>query len=351
MQQGMAPGMPGMSPDAGMPATSPAPGMPVTGMPATPDMTGMQGVPTTLDASAMAMGGMDPATYAAYMAQYQAAMAMQQQVYLAQIASLYAVPQLTVPGQDLSGLTDDGEGPEYLGQIVDYSEDKGWGFIECKETQLRFGKDIFLLRSSLQGSTVVTGDKVKFRVEQGDKGPKATSCDIVEKIADLAASMPQYWGKVKNFDEKRGLGFIECDETKSIYDKDILVLKTQLGEKPDGQVVSFNIVVDSRGIKAANVKAHPDGFPPGKEPKPKPKPMPMTMPMMGAVNPMVKGAVNPMVKGAMNPMLMMSQGKGAVNPMVMNQGKGMGMSMQDPWQKGKGWNPMFMGGGKGWAPY
>jgi len=288
-------------------------------------------MPTAVDAGtapAMQTMGMDPATYAAYMAQYQAAMAMQQQVYLAQIASLYAVPQM-LPGQALPAEGEDG--PEYLGQIVDYNEEKGWGFIECKETQLIFGKDIFLLRSSLMGNTVVTGDKVKFRVEKGEKGPKATSCDIVEKIADLAASMPTYYGKVKNFDANRGMAFIECDETKSIYDKDILVLKTQLGDNPDGQVVSFNVVIDSRGIKAANVKVLPDGFPPGKEPKPKPKPMPMPVNMIAAG----KGA-NP------NPM--------GFNP-AMNQGKGMAMGKgdyADPWQKGK---MAWKGGGKGWAPY
>jgi len=328
-----APGMQGMPADPNMLGMATAPGMP--GMQAAPDMTGglVASMPAAMDAqtvTAMQMGGMDPATYAAYIAQYQQALAMQQQVYLAQIAQLYAVPQL-MPGQELPA--GDEDGPEYLGQIVDYNEEKGWGFIECKETQLVYGKDIFLLRSSLMGNTVVTGDKVKFRVEKGEKGPKATSCDIVQKIADLAASMPTYYGKVKNFDEKRGMAFIECDETKSIYSKDILVLKTQLGDKPDGQVVSFNVVIDSRGIKAANVKVLPDGFPPGKEPKPQPKALPMPVNMIAG-----KG-MNP------NPM--------GFNP-AMNQGKGMaggkGDFFADPWQKGKGM-AMWKGGGKGWAPY
>jgi len=154
---------------------------------------------------------------------------------------------------------------------VDYNEDKGFGFIECKDTQQIYGKDIFLLRSSLNGLIVSTGDRVNFKIENGIKGPKAVEVEIIERISEMAERLPTYWGKVKNFDRMRGLGFIDCEETKEVYDKDILVLRSQLGEHLDGTVVSFNIVEDARGVKAANVKIHPDGFPPGKEPKGRPK--------------------------------------------------------------------------------
>ena len=87
----------------------------------------------------------------------------------------------------------------------------------------------------------------------------------------MAERLPTYWGRVKNFDATRGLGFIDCEETKEVYDKDILVLRSQLGDHSNDTVVSFNIVEDARGVKAANVKIHPDGFPPGKEPKRKGK--------------------------------------------------------------------------------
>jgi cold shock CspA family protein len=36
----------------------------------------------------------------------------------------------------------------------------------------------------------------------------------------MAERLPRYWGIVKNFDNTRGLGFIECEETKEVYDKD-----------------------------------------------------------------------------------------------------------------------------------
>ena len=91
-----------------------------------------------------------------------------------------------------------------------------------------------------------------------------------ERIQEMADRLPTYYGIIKNFHHDRGLGFIECDETKDVYEKDILVLRSQLGEQVEGAVVSFNIVEDARGVKAANVKICPEGFPPGKEPKPRP---------------------------------------------------------------------------------
>lgn len=47
-------------------------------------------------------------------------------------------------------------------------------------------------------------------------------------------------------------------------------MRSQLGDAEEGAVCSFNIVQDARGVKAANVKVHPEGFPPGMEPKPRP---------------------------------------------------------------------------------
>ncbi|CAE7446774.1 swt-1 [Symbiodinium natans] len=235
---------------------------------------------------AVAVPAMDPAQYTAWLQALQAQQVVAQQMFVAQqlagvagastAAGLYAaVP--TAPGVALQAAvasaapSSEADGPAYTGQIVDYNEDKGFGFIECKETQQIYGKDIFLLRSSLNGLIVSTGDRVSFKVETGIKGPKAVEVEIIERIADAAERLPTYWGRVKNFDAARGLGFIDCEETKEVYDKDILVLRSQLGDHSNDTIVSFNIVEDARGVKAANVKIHPDGFPPGKEPKRKGK--------------------------------------------------------------------------------
>lgn len=157
-----------------------------------------------------------------------------------------------------------GVGEVYLGDIVDYDEQKGFGFIECADTQKLYGIDIFLLRSALDGAVVNPGDKVNFQVEKGGpKGPKAANVQVVQRIEDRE-DLPVFFGLVKRYDENRGLGFIDCAETKELYGKDILVFKSQLGElgKRNGAKLSFSIIKDARGVKAAKVKILAD-FPPG----------------------------------------------------------------------------------------
>eukprot|EP00435_Cladocopium_sp_Y103_P023993 s3088_g5.t2 len=206
------------------------------------------GLAAGLAAAMPGIPGMDPAAYAQWLQALQAQQVAAQQLYLQQIAAasaggVFAVPQVAgaIPGlagaaalpglgaaaalpglaRGLPGLAPKAEGPVYTGQVVDYNEDRGFGFIECKETQeLYGGKDIFLLRSGLNGLIVSTGDRVNFRVERGIKGPKAVEVEVVERIQDMAERLPRYYGIVKNFDNTRGLGFIECEETKEVYDKD-----------------------------------------------------------------------------------------------------------------------------------
>ncbi len=59
------------------------------------------------------------------------------------------------------------------GTIKRVIRDRGFGFIRSAE-----GREIFFHRSSLQGlsfETIKEGDNVEFEVENGPKGPRATS--------------------------------------------------------------------------------------------------------------------------------------------------------------------------------
>ena len=61
------------------------------------------------------------------------------------------------------------------GTVKFYNEMKQFGFIAGDD-----GKEYFVHSSGLkEGTTIREGDKVKFEVVQGDKGPKA---EQVEKI-------------------------------------------------------------------------------------------------------------------------------------------------------------------------
>jgi len=66
-------------------------------------------------------------------------------------------------------------------------------------------------------------------------------------------------GVVKSFNQQKGWGFIECEETHSLYGKDIFVLKSALpgGNAQPGQVANFDVVEGDNGPQAGNIELHP----------------------------------------------------------------------------------------------
>jgi CspA family cold shock protein len=63
------------------------------------------------------------------------------------------------------------------GTVKWFNNKKGWGFIQKED-----GGDVFVHYSAIKGDgykSLVEGDRVRFEVEQADKGPTAVN---VEKI-------------------------------------------------------------------------------------------------------------------------------------------------------------------------
>jgi len=54
------------------------------------------------------------------------------------------------------------------GTVKFYHEDKKYGFIEMQDDD-----DVFFHISQVRGAVIEEGEKVKFRVEEGDDGPRA----------------------------------------------------------------------------------------------------------------------------------------------------------------------------------
>lgn len=139
-------------------------------------------------------------------------------------------------------------GGSYAGAIKFFNAQKGWGFIECVQTQEIYGKDIIVLKSDLAAGTAKAGDPVTFDLVQGPKGPQAANVQ--------QGGMPgEYRGVIKSFNPQKGFGFIECAQTQAIYGKDIIVLKTELpsGVVDTGHSVSFEVAQGPKGPQAANV--------------------------------------------------------------------------------------------------
>jgi len=59
------------------------------------------------------------------------------------------------------------------GTVKWFNESKGFGFVTSQE-----GGDVFVHHSSIQGNgfkTLAEGDKVRFDIENGPKGPRAVN--------------------------------------------------------------------------------------------------------------------------------------------------------------------------------
>ncbi|CAK9095932.1 unnamed protein product [Durusdinium trenchii] len=73
---------------------------------------------------------------------------------------------------------------QYKGTIKSFNLDKGYGFIENSETKAIYGKDVFVLKTSLQGLQVPVnaGDEVMFRVIDSVKGPQAENIVVLKSL-------------------------------------------------------------------------------------------------------------------------------------------------------------------------
>mmetsp|Transcript_39589 Transcript_39589/g.86451 ORF Transcript_39589/g.86451 Transcript_39589/m.86451 type:complete len:394 (+) Transcript_39589:106-1287(+) len=170
------------------------------------------------------------------------------------------------------------QGQVYIGTIKSFNPDKGWGHIECDETRAIYDKDIFLLRSQLNGNLVNKGQKVSFQVTDGTKGPEATSVEVISPVP-MAGMAPGrgawpgaapvgsglgacgaggdsgYIGMIKSFRMESGWGHIACEQTQLLYGKDIFFMKSQVpgGNIAVGTQVHFTVTQGMKGPEAANI--------------------------------------------------------------------------------------------------
>jgi len=142
----------------------------------------------------------------------------------------------------------------YAGTLKSFNSQSGWGFIECPDTFQLYGKDMFVLKTSLPNGRIEKGTAVSFGVTDGKSGPEATD---VCRVGEEGHGM--YNGKIKSFNVQKGWGIIESAELLPEFGKtDMFVLKTSLpdGTANVGENVRFTIKVGAKGQEAADVRAH-----------------------------------------------------------------------------------------------
>eukprot|EP00927_Polykrikos_kofoidii_P061703 TRINITY_DN56540_c0_g1_i1.p1 TRINITY_DN56540_c0_g1~~TRINITY_DN56540_c0_g1_i1.p1 ORF type:complete len:342 (+),score=59.77 TRINITY_DN56540_c0_g1_i1:67-1026(+) len=163
------------------------------------------------------------------------------------------------------GFADGDDKTNHVGTVKSFDEEKGWGHISCSETRATYGKDIFVLRSSLRTGRASAGDQVQFTVHKGLKGPEARD---VRPLGQELAVQPHHAanrvfnGRVKMFSAEKGWGFIACEETHQIYGKDIFVHKREFqdaGDMHDDDQVQFTVDVGKDGKPEARTVSRVGG--------------------------------------------------------------------------------------------
>jgi CspA family cold shock protein len=153
----------------------------------------------------------------------------------------------------------------YTGHIKSFNPVKGWGFVASEAIQAAHGKDVMVLRHELPEDADV-GQAVSFSLMQGRNGLLATGLAMHESELDSFPepllgpdAMPgseRYAGFIKSFNQHKGWGFIESEEMRSLFGKDIMVLKQDLpdGFAVPGQEVAFQLSEGRNGLLATQLE-------------------------------------------------------------------------------------------------
>jgi len=139
----------------------------------------------------------------------------------------------------------------YFGTLKGINAEKGWGHVSCESVQKTMGKDLFIMKTSLENTNLHPGQPVSFNIAQGPKGPHAVNL----KPFDAHSSGMVFTGKIKSFNDIKGWGFIESAQAQPIFFSDIFVHKREMNGKTvsAGDVVQFTVDVSGGRAAAQNV--------------------------------------------------------------------------------------------------
>ena len=150
-----------------------------------------------------------------------------------------------------------------VGRVKQYNDDRGYGFIRVNDTY----KSVFFHISAVSKKCIKVGDAVKFYLVVGPKGYFAKSIEVLnyddndDDNDDYNESESEYEeqplpqrvvGRVKQYNDDRGYGFIRVNDTyKSVFFHISAVPKKCIKV---GDAVKFNLVVGPKGYFAESIE-------------------------------------------------------------------------------------------------
>lgn len=135
----------------------------------------------------------------------------------------------------------------YFGTIKAVNDEKGWGHIACDAMTKLLGKDLFVMKTTIDEAKVHVGEQVSFTVAQGPKGPHATN---IQTFDQQSAGMV-FTGSIKTFNDTKGWGFIESQEARAIFRSDVFLHKRELNGKTVAVGDKVQFTVDTSGGRAS----------------------------------------------------------------------------------------------------
>lgn len=150
----------------------------------------------------------------------------------------------------------------FKGVVKSFERDRGSGYIESEPARALYGNDIlFLVGAFPIGRDPIVGEEIEFGVIMSNSGPQA--CSVACSSNPIINSAPvaadpasgRFLGVVKTFDMNKGWGHIECREARSIFGKDIFLLRSMIkgAEVANGNQLEFSVKVGPKGPMAQDV--------------------------------------------------------------------------------------------------
>jgi len=173
---------------------------------------------------------------------------------------------------EVPGVTD----RRFVGTILSFFEQQNFGFIQCTELRDLYQKDVWVHRDQL--GPFAPGHLVSFSVLINKNGyPQATDLENAARAetspAQSAAPAPpsaadvpgvtdrRFSGTVVSYNPVNNFGFIQCQDLRELYQKDVWVHRDQLGGFSVGDSVTFSVLINKNGYPQAK-----DLLPPRPEP-------------------------------------------------------------------------------------
>jgi len=134
-------------------------------------------------------------------------------------------------------------GKRFVGKIKSFNSTNGFGFIHCPETESLYGRDIFF-NQAVEGGVEV-GSSVSFEVTLNPDGrPQARHS--VRRFEDRTSNVKEdkvYRGKVRSFNSNQGFGFIECEQAKTQFERDVFLHQQQVNDHnlKVGDTIEFKV--------------------------------------------------------------------------------------------------------------